>query len=158
MHLSDAGWPRPLNGRGYPVPWYNDYDDLKITHKARYRACASGAICPVCGCGYDDNETAYALLSLRQLEGTPLAEALRSDLEWPLDGHDVSPMDNSVMHTKCCRLALAKCPHLTMLMAENELFVIQLPANSCDVVPGDAIDPRPHGIINGADCTVLARV
>ncbi len=157
MKLTDAGWPRPKNDDGYPIPWYNDADDLRAVHGARYSACASGAICPICGVAFIDGMRAFAFLSLRQLEGTALADALTSSLEHPLDGFDVSPMDNSVMHDKCAKLSLARCPHLADLISAGDLFVIELPANACDVHGPDEHNRRTHGVVNGADCDVLNR-
>lgn len=135
MRLTSAGWPRPVIG-GLPIPWVSPPDDLSQTSGARKEACASGAICQVCGLGYDDGEPAFALV---HHEGkVPAIETVR-----------VNTMDNAVMHLRCIKLALAFCPKLKALRAEGKLQAIRTEGNLATPkwIKGDLT-----AVLDGHDC------
>lgn len=136
--LTAAGWPRPVFD-GWPVPWVSPQGRLSKMDDGRLAACAAGAVCAVCGHGYgvvddpDDpgetiGEKAYAL-----------ARAVPDDT-----GPDsaVRAMDNAVMHERCLRLALARCPALLKLTREGVLLVLRVWSGSgvVHVNPDDTFD------------------
>lgn len=154
MTLTSAGWPRPRVD-GWPVPWVSPADNLANMDPARYDACASGAICAVCGGDYPPGARGIALVLLDRAAGSP-TPTVGSDLA----GGDVLPMDNAVMHHRCVRLALAWCPELKRVLAAGELIAVDVPANSAtvEVTDEDAAEgerPRARGLIDGADCRVV---
>lgn len=109
-------------------------------HPARAAACASGAICAVCGEGYDEGEEAYVLVKASD------APALESVL--------VQAMDNAFMHRRCVRLALSVCPKLKSLQQAGELQVVKTYANMAEVKVDD--DRKVVGLMAGEDCDLVA--
>lgn len=137
--LTVAGWPRPIVD-GWPVPWVSPSNALAIMDDARAAACASGAICAVCGGGFGEGETAYAIV--RQ-------EGVAPDLATV----DVQPMDNGVLHRRCLLLAAAKCPALLRLQSEGFLVFVRVPSNAATVVIADGGKPKAR--FDGADCEII---
>src|SRR5690349_14585779 len=116
--LTKAGWPRPVVD-GWPIPWVSPSDDLSSMNSARAAACASAAICAVCGEGFDHDEECYALV---QSDNAPALETVL-----------VQAMDNAFMHRKCVRLALSVCPKLKELHSGGFLQAVKTTANSARV-------------------------
>jgi hypothetical protein len=79
----------------------------------RLQACASGAICAVCGLGYREAERAYVLVKDEE-QHTSIPEGVM-----------IQAMDNAVMHRRCLVLALGRCPKLLELRREGKLKVIR---------------------------------
>lgn len=115
--LTRAGWPRPMVG-GYPIPWVSPPEDLSTMSPARMDACATGAICAVCGGDYEDGEEAFAFVH---------------SVEKPEVGPDeslaVQAMDNAIMHERCARLAMKVCPRLSDSRAKGHLYMIRTRGN-----------------------------
>lgn len=88
-------------------------------------ACASGAICQVCGLGYQHGDEAFALVKAKTI---PRA---RKDFE-------VQAMDNGIMHRRCLLLALKHCPELKRLRDKGMLQVVRTKGNSAK--------PRRQGV------------
>ena len=137
--LTATGWPRPIVG-GWPVPWVSPRDDLSTMDKGREAACASGAICAVCGMGYGEGETAFCLV-------------MKPDHPIVLADVEVQPIDNAVMHQRCAQLAVAHCPRLKALAAGDLIEVVTVPANMGRVHIGDDAVPRPR--FDGAECEIV---
>lgn len=137
--LTRAGWPRPIVN-GFPVPWVSPSDKLAEMDTARAAACASGAICAVCGGDYGDDEPAYVLV---QSAEKPLAVA----------EVDVQAMDNGILHKRCLQLALARCPKLRSLHAGGLLLVVRTSGNSAR--PTQDQDGGLKAVLDGATCALV---
>jgi hypothetical protein len=109
---------------------------------SRSTACASGAVCAVCGEGYEDDETAYVLVTAT--EAPPDMAAV-----------DVRAMDNGVLHKRCVQLALAMCPKLKSMIADATLGIVEAKGNTARLVLDD--DGSAHAVFDGADCCVVSR-
>lgn len=118
--LTEAGWPRPIVD-GLPIPWVSPPHDLSQMNPSRFSACASGAVCAVCGLGFQNDETAYSLVK---------------EKEQPPEVSGVQAMDNAVMHDRCVRLSLKVCPKLNELRAAGELYLVKVLGNNARVVVG----------------------
>lgn len=140
MTLTRSGWPRPIVD-GWPIPWVSPAENLSAMDDARAAACASGAVCAVCGEGYADDESAFAFVS-----GTAA----------PVDiaAINVQPMDNGVLHRRCAQLALSMCPKLKSMHEAGQLQIVAVPINAAVVVIDDG---KPKGRIDGADCAIIDR-
>lgn len=154
--LTPSGWPRPRVD-GWPVPWVSPSEDLSRMNTGRYQACASGAVCAVCGEGYEPDERAWALVSTDERGGdeTPPVGPLPP-------GSEVMPMDNATLHPRCLRLAYTTCPALLRLRERGELYLVEVPANAADVVlvpDSDEPDARvtARSAYAGEGCVVLPR-
>lgn len=118
MTLTRAGWPRPVIG-GWPIPWVSPAENLAEMQGARLLAAASGAICAVCGCDYAEDEVAFALVKESELPESP-------------DGMEVQAMDGAIMHERCLRLAVGRCPRLRALRDAGELQLVRTTGNIAD--------------------------
>jgi hypothetical protein len=139
MTLTKSGWPRPVV-EGFPIPWVSPSEDLSTMHPGRAAACASGAICAVCGEGFGEGDQAIALV---KSDNVP---ALKTVL--------VQAMDNAFMHHRCARLALSVCPKLKSLHSSGLLQAVKTAANNARV----KVDKKRHvvGFLDGADCELVA--
>lgn len=125
--LSAAGWPRERVD-GWPVPWISPRRELAQTDEARLQACATGAVCAVCGLGYQADETALAICSPPEdLRGRLLPGDV---VVTEPDTEGIRPHDNGVLHRHCARLALAYCPKLNQLMEDDDLVVLEVVAHT----------------------------
>lgn len=140
--LTASGWPRPVVG-GLPIPWVSPADDLSTMNAARAAACASGAVCAVCGVGYDEGQEAFAFVR---------GEALPADMSTGT----VRAMDNAIMHGRCARLALAVCPKLKSLVAGGLLQIVRTVGNvaTATVVK----DGELAAMLDGGDCSPVDRI
>lgn len=135
--LTQAGWPRPLNTDGYPVPWVAPMENLAHVNEGRQLATASAAICGVCGTGFDYGDDAFGFSALSGPDGTPMTDL---PIEYgsalvELPGMDplidwVGFLDGTLMHYRCARLAAARCPHIR---SRNDLVCVRVPANDATV-------------------------
>lgn len=109
--LTPAGWPRPVVD-GWPIPWVSPAHALATMDIPRLRRAASGKICAVCGLDHQPTDAAYIVVS------------------GPKPPHDVETlaqaMDNAVMHLRCLKLAVGKCPTLLRMIRENRLLVLEV--------------------------------
>jgi hypothetical protein len=126
--LTAAGWPRE-RVNGWPIPWISPRRALSQTDENRFQACATGAVCAVCGLGFQVDESALAIC--RPPDGLHLQPG---DTVVPSseDG-GITPIDNGILHHRCARLALAYCPKLNELLEDDELVAIEVIAH--DAVP-----------------------
>lgn len=138
--LTRAGWPRPIIG-GLPIPWVSPSDRLSEMDPARVTACASGAICAVCGGDYDDDEDAYVLVKSAE------RPKVMADVA-------VHALDNGVLHRRCLLLALARCPKLRELDRDGVLQILRAKGNSARFVIEDG---EAHAVLDGADCEIVDR-
>lgn len=124
--LTDAGWPRERVD-GWPIPWISPRRQLSQTDESRLQACASGAVCAVCGLGYQADETALAIT--RPPDNMNLQPG---DVVTPAEGAEfgITPIDNGVLHRHCARLALIYCPKLNELLEDDELIVLEVVAHT----------------------------
>lgn len=141
MKLTKTGWPRPVVN-GLPIPWVSPSDKLSTMNSARAAACASGAVCAVCGEGYADDEPAYVLVTA-------------TDAPADIASVDVQAMDNGILHKRCVQLALAMCPKLKSMIAEGRLQIVSTTGNNASVIIDDEGTPKAR--VDGADCAVVDR-
>jgi hypothetical protein len=79
--------------------------------------------------------------------------------EAPVRGEDLTgrlaqAMDDAVMHGRCARLALARCPHLRALQAASGLAVVRGPAGAVDAHTFDDAQ-EAHLALDGDRATAL---
>lgn len=140
--LTGAGWPRPLapvgtKDAGLPVPWVAPAQMLSQVNEGRAMATASGAVCQVCGLGYDYGDDAFGFTALTDPDGKPTAltplepgeslaalEGMDPEIDW------VGFLDGAVMHWRCARLAATMCPHIA---SRTDLICVRVPANDATV-------------------------
>ncbi len=134
--LTAAGWPRPRAPKesrtpGLPVPWVAPQENLGEVNEGRLHATSSGAICQVCGGGFQVGDDAYGFITL-VLDGEPqtdppleFGDALADLLDWHGDDW-VTFLDGAIMHWKCARLSAAMCPHIRN---RTDLICIRVMAN-----------------------------
>ncbi len=134
--LTRAGWPRPVIN-GLPIPWVSPINNLASMSAARAAACASGAICAVCGGDYQDGEAAYVLVR---------SEGLAPDLSTT----NIRAMDNGVLHQRCLKLALKRCPELRRLRQASLLHVVRCEGNAADIDISQ--DDKPQAVLDGSKC------
>lgn len=137
MPLTSAGWPRPIVD-GWPIPWVSPSERLAIMDGGREAAAASGAICAVCGGDYLEDVKAYSVV--------------RKSLGVDLSAVEVQPMDNGIMHKRCLQLALAKCPRLRDLAADNAIEVVSVPSNSTRI---EIVEGKQMARIDGNLCEIV---
>lgn len=135
MSLTKSGWPRPVVD-GMPIPWVSPSDDLSSMNSARAAACASGAICAVCGEGFNTEEECFALVRAEEIPA--------------FDRYLVQAMDNAFMHRRCVRLALNVCPKLKELHASGLLRAVQTVGNIARVKLKR--NRSVVGLLDGEDC------
>lgn len=123
--LTDAGWPRERVD-GWPIPWISPRRELSQTDESRYQACASGAVCAVCGIGYQADELALAITCPpNDVHVQP------GDIVTPAEGFEgFTPIDNGILHRRCAKLALTYCPKLNELLEDDDLVVLEVVAHS----------------------------
>lgn len=141
--LTKTGWPRPIVG-GLPIPWISPSDSLAQVNPARSAACASGAVCGVCGEGFEEIEVAWCFVRNETVPDN-LSEG------W------IRPMDNSVMHKRCALLALKWCPKLKQLKADGNLAIIATGGNLCEVSIEEN-EEKAYGLIKGKYCVVVEKI
>lgn len=113
--LTDSGWPRPVIGN-WPIPWVTPAEDLKQVDPDRMSEVVERGLCQVCGDPAEKDEPIYVLVNL---ENGPAPE--------DLSAKTVQAMDNAVMHERCMRLAIARCPCLRRLRAADKLVLYRAP-------------------------------
>lgn len=126
--LTEAGWPRPRYA-GWPVPWVSPQGRLAVMEPARERAGATGAVCAVCGFGYQIGERAVVMVKLDPGQVIPPDQ-------WA--GGELTAMDNAIMHMRCARLAYSTCPALLDLRAQGVLLPVDVPANASELELDDS--------------------
>lgn len=116
--LTDAGWPRPRRPiDGLPVPWVAPMENLGEVNEGRRLASVGGAICQVCGNGFNHGEEAYGFTDL-ELHGRTVPRD-----EFPLEAGEffdrlmqpdepILLLDGGVLHELCARMTAALCPHV----------------------------------------------
>lgn len=142
--LTAAGWPRPRHG-GWPIPWISPREELAQTDLNRLQACGTGAVCAVCGEGYQADEKAYAVT--RPPDDVTLEPGdIITPAEQAADGEPglITAIDNGVLHRRCARLALVWCPKLRELLEDGELVVLEVVAHDVEPRFLDLADP-PRG-------------
>lgn len=141
--LTDAGWPRPVID-GWPIPWVSPPEDLSFTDGDRLLAVIAGKLCQVCGLGHQPGDRIIVYVSADN-EGTG------RDVD--LADQTVFAMDNAILHDRCARLALARCPALREMKRNGALIVLSAPAESLFV--GDANGKGDdHLAVPGAAATI----
>ena len=118
--LTKEGWPRPIIG-GWPIPWVSPPEDLSQTDGDRLLEVIANRLCQVCGLPHAKGERVFLCVSAEN-EGT--------NRKADLNSMTVFPMDNAVMHERCARLAVARCPALRDLAAKGALIVLSAPSES----------------------------
>jgi len=135
--LTRAGWPRPANAEGYPVPWVAPEQNLSHVNEGRQLATVSGSICGVCGGDYDYGDDAYGFTSLEDEDGNITTDLPLEPGDALVELPDMKPerdfvgfLDGAVMHHRCARLAAARCPHIR---GRKDLIMVRVPANDATV-------------------------
>lgn len=140
--LTAAGWPRERY-EGWPVPWLSPRKELAKTDEARLQAAATGAVCAVCGLGYQRDEKAFVLTKPPGDIDLELGDIITAK-EGAEETGVIVAMDNGVLHRRCARLALAWCPKLKELLAAGDLVCLEVVAHAATPKFLDAADP-PRG-------------
>lgn len=110
--LTDAGWPRPIIG-GFPIPWVSPAENLGTTNGDRILATKGDLLCQVCGVQLDAESVVFVdggRASKRRHRDTDFATVL------------CRAMDDAVMHPRCARLAVGRCPRLQKLQREERFM------------------------------------
>ena len=140
--LTGAGWPRPLapagtRDAGLPVPWVAPVQMLSQVNEGRKMASIGGAICQVCGLGYDYGADAYGFSSIEGPDGQfhDVLPLEYGDSLADLPGMDpvtdwVTVLDMAIMHERCAKLAAVMCPHIR---DRRDIICIRVPANDATV-------------------------
>jgi hypothetical protein len=114
VKLTKRGWPRPIFN-GWPIPWVSPRENLSLIDGTRERIVQRFKICQVCGLGHEPGATVYIYCSKAPGEALDLSD----------DTKAAFAIDNAVMHERCARLAVARCPRLRSLQASGELAIFQ---------------------------------
>ena len=96
----------------------------------------------MCGEAFDGG-TVYVLVNEPPVRGEDLT------------GRLAQAMDDAVMHGRCARLALARCPHLRALQAAGGLAVVCGPADAVDAHTFDDAPEEAHLALDGDRATAL---
>lgn len=115
--LTPRGWPRPYNDDGYPIPWATPKDNLAVTDPQRLLAAVFGLLCQVCGEGHYPDEAVFMFVNddVPEDPGSKIALA----------------MDDAVMHERCAKLTLGRCPGVGAIQAKGPFSILL--ANSSDI-------------------------
>lgn len=114
--LTEVGWPRPVHN-GWPVPWVSPKDELSVTDAQRLAEVMDQKLCQVCGKGHEPGTTVFICVNLSN-------EPELKDCDLTDSDNAAIPMDQGVMHERCARLAVGRCPVLGALKAMGHLQVI----------------------------------
>jgi hypothetical protein len=127
--LTRPGWPRPVVG-GWPVPWVSPQHDLSNMDAARKVALLDTRMCQVCGLCHSPGDLVFLCVQTAvDDQGRYVAK--------PEDATAVVPMDEGLMHERCARLALARCPRLRELRKRRSLLVLRVPVDDVYVHNGE---------------------
>lgn len=111
LTYTERGWPRPIVN-GWPIPWVTPTEELRQTSPERMAEVVDRGLCEVCGIAASPADYVYFLVNL---ENGPIPENMAEKV--------VQTMDNAVMHHRCLRLALGRCPALRSLKAKGMLVI-----------------------------------
>lgn len=106
------------------------------------QAVLDGPLCQVCGQPYEAGARVFLCASAEN-DGTDRSAVLGEQM--------VLAMDNGVMHERCIRLAIARCPVLREIRAKDALIVLSAVVD--DVQCGE-IDGRPQLAVHGSAATI----
>lgn len=120
--LTDAGWPRPRNEDGYPVPWISNPRDLGVMDRARHRQSIRDLLCQVCGEGHGPDD--------------PMFIFVNDDAPSDPRGMIAQALDDGILHERCARLAYARCPELGRLRAGGRLHVYEIRSGDIEKLEG----------------------
>lgn len=126
--LSAPGWPRPRRPvDDLPIPWVSPEDQLGNMNQQRHTKAIMETLCQVCGEGWKSrHEKAWACA-----DGGPLdaAEGVPNSGWAPI-------IDETLMHPRCGKLAIRRCPHLRARDDALVLFVFEFPVGAAQVHTG----------------------
>lgn len=113
--LTLSGWPRPIIG-GWPIPWVSPHSKLSIMSPTRVRRILYNKLCQVCGKKHAKGSRVFMCVDGKD-------SYLSADAK---EFHKlyVVPMDHGIMHERCFRLALARCPKLKEKKLSGELVCV----------------------------------
>lgn len=109
------GYPRPYAPNGLPVPWVSPEDNLKQVHEDRHLACILALLCQVCG--YQHMPGIPVIFFVNQEGGT-----IPKNLE---TAGMATAMDDAVLHTRCAKLTLGRCPGVGGVRDKGRLHVVE---------------------------------
>lgn len=146
--LTPAGWPRP-RFNGMPIPWVAPAERLSEVNEGRRTASAGGAICQVCGLGWEmDNLDAYGFAVISHEDRRTIQpETSIEDLVGP--GVTVYFLDGAIMHLRCAKITARMCPHV---YKRDDLVMLRVPANDADP---QWIDKTLRATYSSEDCTYV---
>lgn len=121
--LTEAGWPRPIVD-GLPIAWISLPDALGQTDPDRHRTSVLERICQVCGEGHEPDGEIWLMVN----------EPRREELPEPRDGKEALAMDDALLHPRCAKLALGRCPGLKELRDQDRLTVLRTTAANTYIV------------------------
>lgn len=104
------------------MPWVSPPEDLSQMDAARKLALLDTRACQVCGVCHNPGDTVYLCVST-------MVDADGKAVHVPEDTAAVVPMDEGLMHERCMRLAVGRCPRLVHLREERSLLVLKVPVD-----------------------------
>lgn len=116
--LTPRGWPRPFNDDGLPVPWISPRNELKVTDPQRMLAVVFGLLCQVCGEGHYADEAVFMFVNDEPKGNSGVALA----------------MDNAVMHERCAKLTLGRCPGVNGVMMKGPFYILVACSNNIEII------------------------
>lgn len=149
--MTDRGWPRPRNAQGLPVPWVSPSNDLAKLEPSRRWAAILGRLCQVCGEGHEDHHQVICLINQKPPKN--------------LKGKVGMAQSDAMLHERCAKLSLGRCPGLGGLLTGDELYVVAIHARHLYLTPddqtsteGDGGTPRIAFDVENAQAIVNANV
>jgi hypothetical protein len=120
-HLTKAGWPRPIVD-GWSIPWVSPSNQLAAMDGTRVASIYAENRCQVCGVPHPPGATVFLCVAM----------VTGMDKPAPMPAGVVAfAMDHGILHERCARLAVGRCPRLREIRTEGRLVVLS--ANVDDV-------------------------
>jgi hypothetical protein len=99
---------------------------------ARKVALLDTRMCQVCGVCHSPGDLVFLCVQ------TPV-DGQGQYVARPEDATAVVPMDEGLMHERCARLALSRCPRLQHLRKERSLLVLRVPVDDVSVLKEEQV-------------------
>jgi hypothetical protein len=109
---------------------------------ARKLALLDTRACQVCGVCHNPGDLVFLCVS------TPV-DAEGRPVDRPEDATAVVPMDEALMHERCMRLAVGRCPQLLELRKMGRLLVLRVPVDDVLVRDEEQVARLDHAEVAG---------
>ena len=116
---------------GWPIPWIAVPYRLGMTYRTRRAKMLELGLCQVCGLGHEEGGEVLMLVNESRVpDGDPA-------------GFEVLAMDDAIMHRRCYRLAVGRCPALRDLRRAGDLQAVVAPVEALSKFEDDQTgEPR----------------